>query len=169
MEAEGPQFDMLRRLLALKRHEVPPPGFFKAFPKRVRARILAAESHQAGSWWERVRSWSGWRPALAGACVAAVCGFWLWPRGQGPGAPPSGGEWVGRAGFVESATMATPLAPGSPEGSLRWAEAVNSMAPQGLFTPGIGLRGVLSPAAATSGISGLVVTGVPQSTLPFPR
>lgn len=38
-EMEDPEFDPLRRLLALKRHETPPPGFFDQLPHRIMAQI----------------------------------------------------------------------------------------------------------------------------------
>lgn len=167
MDPDVPPVERLQRLLALKRHEVPPPGFFDAFPDRVRARILAAETTPAVPWWERLQGWSGWRPALAGACLVAACGLWLWPRTQGPDR--TAGRGTGREGFTENATMAAPAFPWSQESPVRRADAVNSMAPQGLFTPGIGLRGALSPVAATSAVSGLVLTGAPQATLPALR
>ncbi len=39
VELEDPEFDPLRRLLALKRHETPPPGFFDQLPQRIMAQI----------------------------------------------------------------------------------------------------------------------------------
>ncbi len=174
MDPDVPPADRLQHLLALKHHEVPPPGFFEAFPERVRARIRAAGSTSATPWWERVRSWTGWRPALAGACVVVACGLWLWPRVQGPEAGPgrrAGGSGVpaGQGGLVEGATATAPATPWPAQAPVRRAEAVNSMAPQGLFTPGLGLRGALSPAAATTGVQGLVATGLPPATLPPTR
>lgn len=47
--------DSLRRLLALKRHEVPPPGFFERLPYRVLVNIRAGSEIPDQPWW--VRCW----------------------------------------------------------------------------------------------------------------
>jgi hypothetical protein len=74
----------LRRLLALKRHEQPPPGYFNRFSGQVIARIRAGEQ-APDSLWERLsldlswvqRLWTAFetKPLLAGAFGVTVCGL----------------------------------------------------------------------------------------------
>ncbi|MFO1476226.1 MAG: hypothetical protein U1F98_06190 [Verrucomicrobiota bacterium] len=80
MSRDSHEFEALRRLMALKRHEVPPPGYFNNFSSSVISRIRAGE--QQVSWFERWRNQSVFlqkltalveaRPAFAGAFGAAV-------------------------------------------------------------------------------------------------
>ena len=74
-------FESLRRLLALKRHEVPPPGYFENFSSQVTARIRAGEDRateeQQGielPWFFRLLSAFEAKPAFAGA-FASCCWF----------------------------------------------------------------------------------------------
>jgi hypothetical protein len=83
MKSEQQEFQQLRRLLALKRHEQPPPGYFKDFSHQVVSQILAARPlgedsaiEQLG--WEAPwlqRLWAAFeaKPLLAGAFGVAVC------------------------------------------------------------------------------------------------
>jgi hypothetical protein len=80
-------FEQLRRLLALKRHEQPPPGYFYGFSRQVIVRIKAGElgdaeetsiwSFGGGSLLQRIWATFDARPVLAGAFGAAVCGFFV--------------------------------------------------------------------------------------------
>ena len=83
MNPEQDNFESLRRLLVLKRHEIPPPGYFEDFSGQVIARIRAGE-RTAGFWenlsWEAPwlqRLWSAFetKPIFAGALGMAVCGI----------------------------------------------------------------------------------------------
>ena len=66
------QFEQLKKLLALKRHEQPPPGYFDRLPRQI---ILAIEREQAQSepWLRRVWSTLQRKPAFAGAFGVAIC------------------------------------------------------------------------------------------------
>ena len=81
---EHPQdFEQLRRLLVLKRHEQPPPGYFNSFSREVIVRIRAGElGEPEAKWWAFDGSWLKWvwdvcerRPVFAGGLGVAFCGF----------------------------------------------------------------------------------------------
>lgn len=83
MSPEQEEFKDLRRLLALKRHEKPPPGYFHHFSDQVIAGISSGERGESPSFLERIFSETVWlqrfwaslerKPALAGAFGTAVC------------------------------------------------------------------------------------------------
>ncbi len=85
MNSEQNNFQQLRRLLALKRHEQPPPGYFHDFSRQVIARIVAGEQADSGGvldslsweapWLQRLWSLFENKPALAGAFGVLVCGL----------------------------------------------------------------------------------------------
>jgi hypothetical protein len=71
-------FESLRRLLALKRHETPPPGYFEKFSAEVTACIRAGEGSAAERqaelpWLFRLLSAFESKPAFAGAFASALC------------------------------------------------------------------------------------------------
>ncbi len=65
-------FTDLRRMLALKRHEIPPPGYFNGFSAKVIARIEAAELVAPLPWWRAFLAPLNWQRGLAGA-NALIC------------------------------------------------------------------------------------------------
>src|SRR6516162_5777774 len=76
MNPENENFEQLRRLLALKRHEQPPPGYFHNFSGQVIARIKAGERGDRTldrSWLQKFFSILEAKPVYAGAFGAAVC------------------------------------------------------------------------------------------------
>src|SRR6185369_4369394 len=79
MNPDSENFEQLRRLLALKRHEVPPPGYFNNFSSKIIARIEAGEHAETavldGSWLQRLWMLLEGKPAVFGAFGAAVCGL----------------------------------------------------------------------------------------------
>ncbi|MBI3877411.1 MAG: hypothetical protein HY300_15880 [Verrucomicrobia bacterium] len=77
MDPAPENFDKLQKLLALKRHEQPPHGFFERFPAQVRARIAGPQREPSASWWQRLLETLDARPMLAGAYGLAVGGALL--------------------------------------------------------------------------------------------
>ena len=85
MNQDTENFEPLRRLLALKRHEQPPPGYFNDFSRQVITRIKAGEKGERGAFIERLlweapwlqRIWAAFeaKPILAGVFGVAVCGL----------------------------------------------------------------------------------------------
>lgn len=68
-------FQALRRLLALKRHEKPPPGYFEDFSARVMARIEAEEQVRARSWLDQLRDLFQAGRLFSNANLIAASGF----------------------------------------------------------------------------------------------
>ena len=85
MHPDSENFEKLRRLLAVKRHEQPPPGYFYHFSDIVVARIKAGELGEDAtlaarvgwewSWLKRLWSSLETRPAFTAAFGLLVCGF----------------------------------------------------------------------------------------------
>jgi len=83
MNADQPDFESLRRLLKLKRHEQPPPRYFNDFSGQVLNRIKAGRPEGrdddlehlalAPPWWQKILAAFRDEPLFAGACAAAVC------------------------------------------------------------------------------------------------
>ncbi len=69
------QFDQVRRLLVLKRHEIPPPGYFDHFSDRVIARIESETLVLEGSWWRRLVMSFDAKPIVAGAYSLGLGGL----------------------------------------------------------------------------------------------
>jgi hypothetical protein len=81
MNPENQDFESLRRLLKLKRHELPPPRYFNEFPGQVLQRIKLGEGRSRSgrevTWIERLISIFEGKPMLAGGLGAAVCALLL--------------------------------------------------------------------------------------------
>jgi hypothetical protein len=78
MNPDSQDFDSLRRLLAIKRHEQPPPGYFDRFSRDVMARIKSGDQGEGSAnqgWWQRLWRVLETKPAFAGAFGASVCAF----------------------------------------------------------------------------------------------
>lgn len=76
-------FEHLKKLLRLKQHEVPPPGYFNNFSGQVVARIRAGEAAKAQSFAERLEGNSSWlanilrifdaKPGMIGGFATSMC------------------------------------------------------------------------------------------------
>src|SRR5438093_11418361 len=69
------EFDSLRKLLSLKRHEQPPPGFFTHFSDKVIARIEAEGLVVRPSLWQRLFPELEAKPVLACAYGLVITGL----------------------------------------------------------------------------------------------
>lgn len=74
MSSSPEEFEELRRLLALKRHEVPPPGYFDRFSAQVMGRIEREAALAREPWWRGLFASLGWNRLLAVANLAALAG-----------------------------------------------------------------------------------------------
>ena len=77
-------FESLRRLLALKRHEIPPPGYFNGFSGQVMSRIRAGETAESreiagSSWLLKFLQVFEAKPAFVGCvCLLVVFAVAVW-------------------------------------------------------------------------------------------
>ena len=83
MNENQQNFDELRRILKLKQHEVPPPGYFNRFSDQVVSRIRAGEAGASYSAIERFEPTVPWlvnlfrvfetRPGVVGGFAVSLC------------------------------------------------------------------------------------------------
>jgi hypothetical protein len=83
MNENQQNFDELKRLLKLKQHEVPPPGYFNNFSGEVISRIRAGERARRRTLLERMEIQMPWflnitrifeiRPGVIGGFAASLC------------------------------------------------------------------------------------------------
>jgi hypothetical protein len=62
MSPNSENFDALRKLMALKRHEVPPPGYFDRLADKISYRL---ENESQPTFWEKFMAGLSFRPAFA--------------------------------------------------------------------------------------------------------
>lgn len=129
------KFEPLRRLLAFKNRETPPPGYFDGFSSRVLSRIRAGEAHEPVTAAERLFSEAPWlvkflqifeaKPAFMGAFAFALCmvlifGIVFAERPDNSSPQPA---------LTQMAENSTPLASVSPEAALSQASGQIMLAP----------------------------------------
>lgn len=150
MKPDEQNFEQLQRLLTLKRHETPPPGYFDRFSREVSARIKAGERGESAGlaeWYSGdsslfARLWAALeaRPALAIMCGVAACGLLVsglvYSENKGDSAPIAVFMAPEMAGAVEVASEAASPLPASP-----------LLTPGGV-TPGPSSIGGMMPAGA---------------------
>ena len=83
MSEKNNDFSDLKRLLKLKQHEIPPPGYFNHFSGDIVSRIRAGESGGGQGFFDRIQSDSPLvsalmrlfvvRPGIVGALATSVC------------------------------------------------------------------------------------------------
>jgi hypothetical protein len=77
MKQSPEDFEELRKLLALKRHEQPPPGYFYYLPEKVMVKIEQHDLSEYSTWWEWLVARFDARPILAGAYAFVISGLLL--------------------------------------------------------------------------------------------
>lgn len=95
MDSSSDNFDSLRKLLKLKRHEQPPPRYFNDFSSRVLSRIERGEGRI--SWWEKFGF--DLRPALAAATGVLACGLIVYGVATADGGEAGAGAAYAGNGF----------------------------------------------------------------------
>jgi len=100
MEPNNEEFDQLRKLLELKRHEAPPPGYFEDFSSSVIARIEAEDARAGSAWWRRLFPGVETSPLMVGAysVIAAslvIAGVQLAGNSKSPDGVGSGNDLAG--------------------------------------------------------------------------
>lgn len=116
------EFAAVAKLLALKRHEEPPPGYFDRLPGEVRARIAHAQAHPE-PWWRRwLESWDV-SPALATSYAAVAVALVL------------GGVWVAKQPASDKAPTVATTPARVVDPTLTNVIIASNSAPPGLFNP----------------------------------
>ena len=149
METEQEQFEQVRKVLALKRHEQPPPGYFNGFSSKVISRILALEAARPVTLRQRLGLDFDFRPAMIGVFGVIICGLLLvgviTSFGLSQPASPAGAAGDPLAFFVSP--MTTPALAGGvglnpivspeeiPSSTVPVSEASSASSPFGQLTP----------------------------------
>jgi hypothetical protein len=123
MKSDPNDFETLRKLMALKRYEQPPPGYFRRLPDRIEARLERGEG-QLGIW-ERFIVPFTFRPALVyGFAMAALSVFHQ--DASGPIRPKAAQKRLaqrpGGRCLVQPVLSIPTAAPGQLDGKRQWEQ-----------------------------------------------
>jgi len=72
MNSDSNDFEALRKLMALKRHEQPPPGYFNRLPDKITSRLEREGGNP--TFWEKILDGFTIRPAFAYSFAVAAFG-----------------------------------------------------------------------------------------------
>jgi len=131
MNSDLNDFETLRKLIALKRHEQPPPGYFSRLPDKISARLERGEG-QLG-FWENLLAQLTFRPAfvygfslaaLSALTVSVVYSVGMQPEETAQKSPEDG--W--RSGLPDKAS-ATDYDPAQPLHVPNWSGEANASNP----------------------------------------
>lgn len=131
MSNDPEDFDQLRKLLSLKRHEQPPPGFFRDLPGRVLSEIEREQVAPAG-WWARLKESFELRPALSMGYAGALCALLVAGIHYGQRSGTEGGE-----GFVVNEVPQLHEA-GDVNNPFNVSTGELAQPPAGIFDPALG-------------------------------
>ncbi len=137
--------------MALKRHELPPPGYFNRLPGEITARILRGEGQMG--FWERLLSEITFRPAFAYGIAVAAFGALTFsvfnsvgthPQQSAQNRPNSGWRTV-----TPDEALASQFNPSEPLHVANWTGNVNSSNPAPAY-PSLFGSSMRSPALPVS-------------------
>jgi len=131
MNSDPGEFEALRKLLALKRHEQPPPGYFNRLPDQIAARLARGEGKSR--FWEDFLGQFVFRPAFsygfalaAFGALAASMVYSVTMQPQQSAQMPPNNSW--RTGAPDEALAWEPN-PSEPLHVANWAGNANSSNP----------------------------------------
>jgi hypothetical protein len=75
MNPQPENFERLQKLLALKRHEQPPPGYFEKLSDRIADQIALEKELGLLPWWRRLAASFEFKPAFVCAVGVVLCGL----------------------------------------------------------------------------------------------
>ena len=116
------EFESLKKLLALKRHEEPPPGYFDRLPGEIRARIAHAQASPE-PWWRRWLATWDLSPALATSYTVVAVTLVV------------GGIWMTKQPVAEGGPQIVTTPVPSVDANLTNTIIASNAAPPGLFNP----------------------------------